>query len=316
MCGISDFAFRTMCRRHAGSFAYTQMVAARGISTGDPKTLDILDLQGGEPLLGMQLFGSDPGELAVSATKLEALGATSVDLNMGCPARKVTAGQGGSALLRTPELAREIFRAMRAALSVPFTVKMRWDFDDDLGSALHIAQMAEEEGVDGLCLHARTRGEGYSGEADWSRIRRLKQSVSIPVIGNGDVRSPADAVEMMRATGCDAVMIGRAAIGDPWLLGQALAAVAEGSASPERTMPSWEERRRGMLRHARLMTESKGMRSGIVQFRKHAAAYIRGVHGARAMRPRLMQVSDLDALAEVLPAEDPGLARAGEPVSN
>lgn len=307
MCGISDHAFRAMCRERGGPLTYTQMVAAHGVVRRDPKTISILDLLGDEPLLAMQLFGNDPDLLGESAAILEELGADIVDLNMGCPARKVTAGCGGSALLREPGLCRKIFRAMRAGLTVPFTVKMRWDWDDDAGCSLDIARMAEEEGVDGVCLHARTRQEAYSGQADWSRIRRLKEALSIPVVGNGDVRTPADAARMIRETGCDGVMIGRAAIGNPWLIGGALGAAmnclrggeASGGSWVE-TAPDWEARRESMVRHAALMAEARGERQGLVTFRKHAAAYMRGVRGVKQIRPRLMQVDNLDDLISVL----------------
>lgn len=309
MCGISDYPFRQMCRERGGPLAYTQMVAAHGIVRRDPKTIRILDLQGEEPVLGMQLFGNDPVLLGESAAILEEMGADVVDLNMGCPARKVTAGCGGSALLREPELCRRIFRSMRSALTVPFTVKMRWDWDDDMGRSLDIARMAEDEGADGVCLHARTRKEAYSGHADWSRIARLKDAVSIPVVGNGDVRAPEDAIRMMEETGCDGVMIGRAAIGNPWLMGGALRATSDflrfgGGHRPEEAYPGtasdWEERRTAMLRHAGFMAEARGERHGLVQFRKHASAYMRGVRGVKQIRPRLMQVDNLADLESVL----------------
>lgn len=333
MCGISDYAFRQICRESSGPFAYTQMVSDHGIVKGDPKTEAILDLHGPEPMLGMQLFGSDPGRLGEAAARLQEMGATVVDLNMGCPARKVTSGTGsGSALLHSPELCKEIFRAMRAALTVPFTAKMRWNFVDDeenQGAALRIARDAEAEGVDGLCLHARTRGEGYSGHADWSRIKELKAAVSIPVFGNGDVRGGAAALAMIEQTGCDGVMIGRGAIGGPWILREAAEAL-EGhwvgeipdttTTEPLATMtaenmaetigPPWAMRKATMLRHATMMAETRGMRQGLVLFRKHAAQYLRGIRGVRQMRPRLMQVTDLDALAEVLDMFDAAIAES------
>lgn len=316
MCGISDFAFRTVCREKGAQMAYTQMVSAEALVRHDRKTIDILDLHAKEPILGIQVFGNDPERLAEAGAIAESMGADLVDLNMGCPARRVTSGRGGSALLREPELCGEIFKAMRAALEGPFTVKMRWDWDEEVGSSLEIARRAEDEGVDGLCLHARTRSEAYKGHADWDRIRQLKACVSIPVVGNGDVRSPEDATRMMNETGCDGVMIGRGAIGNPWLVGDALDAVKRSAheGPPDATdaansangapltgkAPSWEALREMMLRHVGLMCESRGERRGVILFRKHAAQYVRGIRGVKQIRPKLMRVETLEGLAELL----------------
>jgi nifR3 family TIM-barrel protein len=224
---------------------------------------------------------------------------------MGCPVRKVVSTDAGSALLRDlPRVAR-IFKAMRAACRVPFTAKMRWDWSDGPGqersAALEAARIAEAEGLDAICLHARTRAQGYSGQACWEQIAMMKAEVSIPVIGNGDIREPADALAMTAQTGCDAVMIGRALIGDPWLMRETIEAFQTGTAAPHRRAPGWDERRRMMLHHATLMFERRGPK-GLVMFRKHAVAYLRGMRGGARMRGELMRVSTLDQLAEVLAA--------------
>lgn len=308
MCGISDFPFRDVCRQMGAEFTWTQMVSSEALVRGDQKTLEILDIDAAtpEPALGMQLFGAEPARLAESCRILEERGAAVIDLNMGCPAKKITCSRSGSALLKDLPLVREIFRAMRAATRVPLTVKMRWDWDDDegeSGSALEAARIAEGEGLEAVCLHARTREQGYSGEANWDLIGKLKAAVKIPVIGNGDVRSGADALEMLRQSGCDAVMIGRGAIGDPWVIGEALEAVRTGTARSERRIPGWDERRGMMLHHARKMAERKGEERGVVQFRKHAAQYLRGVQGGKKLRERLMHVRTLAELEHELSAD-------------
>jgi nifR3 family TIM-barrel protein len=222
---------------------------------------------------------------------------------MGCPVRKVTVGNAGAALLRDLPRVRQIFKAMRRNITrVPFTVKMRWDWDDAKGTALDVALMAQDEGLDAVALHARTREQGYSGKASWEMIAMLKEKVSIPVIGNGDVRTPADAVRMKRETGCDAVMIGRGLIGDPWLMRDCLRAFDSDLAPGERPQPAWEDRREVMLFHARCMVERRGPQ-GLKLFRKHAVAYLRGVRGGKRVRNLLMSVESLEELAELLATE-------------
>lgn len=310
MCGISDFAQRAICRRMGAQMTWTQMVSAEAIWRGDKKTLEILDLQADHPEhpLGMQLFGGQPEALAYAAQVLQDLGADVIDLNMGCPARKINVSHAGAALLKDLPRVERIFRAMRRVIQVPFTAKLRWDWDDNPAgesASLQVARMAQAEGLDALCLHARTREQGYSGVANWELIARLKEAApALPVLGNGDIRIPADALAMMRQSGCEGVMIGRGIIGDPWLLGESLDAVRQGRTPAERRVPDWPERRRLMGEHARLMAETKGAR-GLVQFRKHAAAYLRGLHGAKQLRVRLMQVTTIDELDQILGEWDP-----------
>lgn len=305
MCGISDYPWRELCRRMGAEMTYTQMVSSEGLIRGDRKTRDILDLdpEHPEPNLAIQVFGGQAEPLAESCRILQGLGAVLIDLNMGCPARKITVSHAGSALLGDLPRVRLIFQAMRAATDVPLTVKMRWDFwDGGKGAAAEAARIAEGEGLDGVCLHARTREQGYSGTANWELIARLKESISIPVIGNGDIRQPADGLEMIRRSGCDAVMIGRALIGDPWLYGEVLRAVRDGCSQGERRAPGWPTRRELMLEHAGLMVQRRGPH-GLVIFRKHAAAYLRGLPGARRMREQVMGISTIEQLETVLTEE-------------
>jgi nifR3 family TIM-barrel protein len=342
MCGISDGPYRAICRRVGARLAFTQMVSSEAIWRGDRKTLEILDLPGDPPGpdsdVGMQLFGGEPEPMAFAAEKLQELGAAVVDINMGCPAKKITCSSSGAALLRDlPRVAR-IFNAMRRVVRVPLTVKMRWDWGDGpdcRGAALEAVRIADAEGLDGVCLHARTREQGYSGTANWELIAQLREAApDLPLVGNGDIRAPADALEMIRRSGCDAVMIGRAVIGDPWLLGAALRAVREGRAvSPAldripggdpasvsdplaghagNHAPAWPERREMMLLHARMMFESRGPH-GLILFRKHAAAYLRGLPGAKQLRTRLMTVTSFDEWQAVLSPDALTLdARSGD----
>lgn len=303
MCGITDHPFRELCRRMGAEVTYNQMASSEGMIRSDRQTINLLDLDPGEPRTVIQLFGGEPQALADSARKLQDLGAAVVDLNMGCPVRKVVAGQAGSALLKDLPRVERIFKLMRAAVTVPFTVKMRWDWDHAPGTvgsaALMAARMAEAEGLDSICLHARTRAQGYAGSAQWDQIATLKAAVKIPVIGNGDIREPVDALEMMRQTGCDAVMIGRALIGDPWLMRETIDAIARGSAARGRKAPGWEERRRMMLLHAELLVARRGPK-GLTMFRKHAVAYLRGLRGVRQMRNKIMHAATMAQLEEIL----------------
>lgn len=307
MCGISDFPFRLLCRRMGAELTFCEMVSAEGVVRGDRGRQNRLDLEPGEPLVAMQLFGGEPQALAEAARRLQERAVAVIDLNMGCPVRKVVGRQCGSALLRDLPRVGRIFKAMRAAIQIPFTVKMRWDWEGgaDLrrSAALEAARIAEGEGLDAICLHPRTRSQGYAGQACWDQIALMKAEVSIPVIGNGDIREPADALAMTAQTGCDAVMIGRALIGDPWLMRETLEAFQRGSAAPGRQMPGWEERRPMILHHATLMFARRGPKA-FPMFRKHAAAYLRGLAGVRAMRDKLMRVRSLGQLEEIL-AEGP-----------
>ncbi len=296
MCGISDRAWRRLAREEGASFAFTQMASCEAVVHNDRKTWDLLDIEGepgGEGPVGIQLFGCRPEALAEAAARLEAAGAALVDLNMGCPARKVVNSLGGSALLRHPELTREIFRAMRRAVKGPLTVKLRAGWDKYGEDAFAAARLAEEEGLDAITLHARTREQGFKGRADWSVIAALRERARLPVIGNGDIATADDAERMFRETGCDAVMIGRGLMGNPWLLGRIAARIR---GAPEPPPPTLAGRIDRMIHHARLMAERRGEARGVTEFRKHAVAYLRGIPGSREVKTALMQTRSLAEL--------------------
>jgi len=298
MCGYSDRPFRDLLRQMGAGLLYTEMYASEAVVRGDPKTFGLMDYGREELPLVVQIFGAKPHLMAETARIAVRLGASVVDLNMGCPAKKIVRSFSGSALLDDPERARGVIRAVRRVVSGPFTVKMRWRPD---GGSLDIARMAEAEGVDAIALHGRTRAQGYTGEANWEWIARMKQAVRIPVIGNGDIRCVRDAEQRLRESGCDAVMVGRALVGNPWLM-RAAALWAQGRDAAQAdadAVPDMAERLRVMREHARLMHLYRA-RKGLIEFRKHCGTYLKGLPNSRRARPELMQVETLDQLHEIL----------------
>lgn len=290
MCGISDYAWRLLSREQGCPLVATQMVSSEAMVRGAEKCWRLLDFDRTEHPIVVQLFGADPENLAECARQVAAAGATIVDLNMGCPVNKVVNSKGGSALMQEPVLVREIFHAMRAALpAVPFTVKFRAGWEKYGEEALAISRIAEEEGLDAICIHGRTRKQQFKGKADWSILAEVKKHVSIPLIGNGDIASADDAERMVRETGVDGVMVGRAAMGNPWIFGE-IAARFEGRPAPP--PPTVDERLDTVARHASIMVERKGPH-GLVEFRKHAVQYLRGFHEARQLKTRLLKVTDI-----------------------
>ena len=282
MAGVSDIAFRTVCREFGADLTCTEMVSAKGLSYANEKTRHLLDLAEGESKVGVQLFGHEPETMASQAAWVEdVMGDTLayIDINMGCPARKIVSKGDGSALMKDPELAARIVGAIKSATSVNVTAKFRrgWGMGDE--TAVEFAKWLEQAGVDAVTVHGRFAEQLYRGVSDRGVIGRVKGAVNIPVVGNGDIRCGADAVAMMRETGCDAVMIARAAEGNPWIFEQVKAAL-RGMEEPPR--PTATDRIQMARRHARLLEQREGR--NIVRMRKHAMWYVMGLPGASKAR--------------------------------
>ena len=301
MAGVSDEAFRTLCREQGADLTYTEMVSAKGLSYANEKTRHLLHLAEGEDQVAVQLFGHEPDVMADQARWIEQeMGETLayLDINMGCPARKIVSKGDGSALMKTPDLAAAIVRAVSAAVEHPVTVKFRRGWAEGDETCVEFARRMEDAGAAAVTVHGRYALQLYRGRADWDAIARVKAAVSIPVVGNGDVKCGADAVALVERTGCDAVMIARAAEGNPWVFAQCKAALA---GVPEPAKPSVEERIAMARRHARLLAEREG--SNIVRMRKHAMWYMSGLPGAAAARAKInacVSVEDFDRVFDEL----------------
>lgn len=282
MAGVSDIAFRTVCREFGADLTFTEMVSAKGLSYANEKTRHLLDLADGESKVGVQLFGHEPDTMASQAAWVEeVMGDTlaCIDINMGCPARKIVSKGDGSALMKDPELAARIVRAVKSTTNANVTAKFRrgWEMGDE--TAVEFAKRLEQAGVDAVTVHGRFAEQLYRGVSDRGVIGRVKEAVSVPVVGNGDIRCGDDAVAMVRETGCDAVMIARAAEGNPWVFAQVKAALA-GKEEPAK--PTASDRIQMARRHARLLEKREGR--NIVRMRKHAMWYVTGLPGASKAR--------------------------------
>lgn len=297
MCGYTDRPFRDMLRSMGAGLVCTEMYSSEALVRGDPKSWRLMDYFGEEPPVSVQIFGARPNLMAEAARIVARLGASVVDLNMGCPAKKITVNGCGAALAQNFNNARAVVRAIRAAVpGIPFTAKIRWQHG---GKAIEIARMCEDEGVNAIAIHARTREQAYTGNAHWPWIAAIKNTVNIPVTGNGDVKSAADAERMIVETGCDAVMVGRALFGNPWLLREFLERRAAVPGREPLGPPSPEERLAMLRAHARRMHEVHGAK-GLVEFRKHCVAYLHGLPGARGARAELMRALTLEEIEEIL----------------
>ena len=297
MAGVTDEAMRALCLEHGASLTYTEMVSAKALSFANEKTRHLLRLAPGEKCVAVQLFGHEPDVMAREAAWVEETMGESlayIDVNMGCPARKIAGKGDGSALMRDPELAAAIVKALCAAVEHPVTVKFRRGYNVDDETCVEFARRMEQAGAQAMAVHGRYAMQMYHGVADWDAIARVKAAVSVPVMGNGDVTSGAKALALKEQTGCDAIMIGRGAQGNPWIFSQVAAALA---GEPEPAEPTVDERIAMARRHAALLAERDGR--NIVRMRKHAAWYLTGLPGASAARGKINACSTLEEFNEV-----------------
>ena len=294
MAGVTDLAFRQICREHGAGLTVTEMASAKALEYGDKKTPRLLRLAPGEHPASAQIFGSDPACMARSAKRaLELSGCDIIDINMGCPAPKIVGNGDGSALMKSPDLAARIVAAVKQAVPVPVTVKFRMGWDAQSVNCVEFARLCEQAGADMVAVHGRTRSQQYSGTANWDIIRAVKEAVTIPVAANGDVFAPQDVPRILAHTGADFVMIGRGSLGDPWIFERAQALMQTGVLPP---LPPFAERIDTAVRQIELAVADKGERVALLEARKHVNWYLKGVSHVRDFKKRISALTRLDEL--------------------
>ena len=299
MAGVTDLPFRLLCKEQGAGLVCMEMVSAKAIYYHNKNTESLLEIDRRETPVSLQLFGSDPDIISGMAKKIEDRPFSILDINMGCPVPKVVNNGEGSALMKNPGLVEEIVSKPVKAIRKPVTVKIRKGFDEEHINAVEIARIAESAGAAAVAVHGRTREQYYHGKADWDIIRRVKDAVRIPVIGNGDVDSPGAARRMLEETGCDGIMIGRGAQGNPWIFHQILRWMETGE---EEKKPDLQEVKEMILRHGRLLTEYKGEYTGVREMRKHVAWYTSGYPNSSKLRGRINEAQTLEELEGLIRA--------------
>ncbi len=296
LAGVADRAFRELCRGYGAAYTVCEMASAKGISLGDKKSAELLSITDTERPAGSQIFGNSPETMAIAAKKALEYNPDFIDINMGCPAPKVASSGGGALLMKDPLLAANIVKAVAEVSTVPVTVKMRSGWDNDHINAVELAKRCEEAGAAAITVHGRTKVQMYAPPVNTDIIRQVKNAVSIPVIGNGDVVDGISAAKLMEETGCDMVMVGRGALGRPWVFSQINAYLDHEVILPD---PPVVERMRVMLKHIETLCKYKGERVGIREARKHAAWYTKGLHGAANYRARIGLISSVEELQQI-----------------
>jgi tRNA-dihydrouridine synthase B len=295
LAGIADGPFRLLARQFGASLVYTEMISAEGLTRGGRGSLRLLDFDPGERPIGVQIFGSDPERMASAGRLACKRGPDLIDINCGCPVRKVVRKNGGAALLKDLKLLGKILWAVRRSSEVPVTVKIRSGWDQLSPVAVEAAKLAQDCGLSAITIHPRTQADGFSRKADWSIIQEVKRAVDIPVIGSGDVFSPEDAKNMLDRTGCDAVMIGRGSFGNPWIFSRTNTLLDQGKLPAE---PSLEQRIDVCLQHLRLAVDTYGEPAGVKKMRKHMVWYTRGMSRCKELRLKLFTLEGSDQVRQ------------------